>query len=157
MIAVAALSKISGDAEHTLMLAGDGEEASRLQREHQYALRQYEKALSGMRRAIALLACLLTFSLKVFKDGKVMLVVWPPVVLRSFTIGFPNPPRVSRLVHRPTNMCLKMAWFKRLQVSTFTLYSFSISGRYRYTKGLLMIPLQYCSACRHLSKAYVNP
>ncbi len=52
IIAVAALSKIAGDADHPLMIRGDGEEASRLQVEHQYALQQYEKALRGMRRAI---------------------------------------------------------------------------------------------------------
>jgi hypothetical protein len=71
IIAVAAMSKISGGAEHTLVLAGDGEEASPRHREHQYALQQYEKSLKGMRRAVelgehdlrnTLIACLLTFS-----------------------------------------------------------------------------------------------
>jgi hypothetical protein len=55
------------------MIRGEGEEASRFQVEHQYALQQYEKALKGMRRAIengehdlrnALLACLLSFSME---------------------------------------------------------------------------------------------
>jgi hypothetical protein len=54
IIAVAALSKITGDAEHTLMRRGEGEEASRLRIEYQYALQQYEKTLKGMRRAIEL-------------------------------------------------------------------------------------------------------
>ena len=54
IIAVAALSKITGDAEYTLMRCGEGEEAFRLRIEHQYALQQYEKALKGMRRAIEL-------------------------------------------------------------------------------------------------------
>jgi hypothetical protein len=71
IIAVAALSKISGDSNYLLMIAGEGEEASRLQLEHQYALQQYQKALKGMRKAAALgqhdlrnslIACLLTFS-----------------------------------------------------------------------------------------------
>jgi hypothetical protein len=69
--AVAALSKIPGDANYLLMIAGEGGEASRLQREHQYALQQYQKALKGMRKAVelgqhdlrnSLIACLLSFS-----------------------------------------------------------------------------------------------
>jgi hypothetical protein len=73
IIAVAALSKITGEADHTLMIRGEGEESSRLRLEHQYALQQYEKALKGMRRSIengehdlrnAMLACLLSFSIE---------------------------------------------------------------------------------------------
>jgi Fungal Zn(2)-Cys(6) binuclear cluster domain len=38
IIAVAALSKITGEADHTLMIRGEGKESSRLRLEHRYAL-----------------------------------------------------------------------------------------------------------------------
>lgn len=43
-----ALSKITDDVDHTLMISGGEDEASRLQLEHQYALWQYQKALKGI-------------------------------------------------------------------------------------------------------------
>lgn len=164
MIAVAALSKISGDAEHALMLAGDGEEGSRLQRDHQYALYQYEKALNGMRRVVelgehdlrnALLACLLTFSFGSLQgqqspacglasSGVALFHDW----ISESTTGLTT--RASPNKHAIENDLIH----KRLQVSTFTLPSFSIVGRHRYTRGSLMTPPRYCPACRHLSTPY---
>lgn len=73
VVAVAALSKVTSDSDQKLILDGIGEESCRLRQEHQYALKNYKKALRGMRKAIdsgehdlrnAMLACLLFFSIE---------------------------------------------------------------------------------------------
>ncbi|PMD37601.1 hypothetical protein L207DRAFT_78884 [Hyaloscypha variabilis F] len=69
IIAVAALSQITGDADHTLMITSDGEEGKRIRHEHQYALAQYEKALKESLQGRQSPACsLATSGVALFHD-----------------------------------------------------------------------------------------
>jgi hypothetical protein len=53
MVAIRALSKVSRDARKLQPNSPDGKGNHHLELKHQYALKQYDKALKGVRKAIA--------------------------------------------------------------------------------------------------------